>query len=68
MPQSTDLFLTRKKMTPTKTFKMPKRIKTLLASLPFTDIDQRHAFARLMIQSHLASEVKPTREKEREDK
>ncbi len=53
-------------MTPTKTFKMPKRTKTLLSTLPFTDMDQRHAFARLMIQAHLASEVKPTRDRERE--
>lgn len=51
-------------MTPTKTFKMPKSTKTLLATLTFTNMEERHAFRRLMIQAHLASEVKPPREKE----
>ena len=51
-------------MTPTKTFKMPKSTKTLLATLTFTNMEERLAFRRLMFQAHLASEVKPPREKE----
>ena len=45
-------------MNPTKTFKLTKRNKTLLALLPSKDAHQRGAFKRMMIQAQLQGDVK----------
>ncbi len=45
-------------MKPSKTFKLTKRTKTMLAILPFKDEDTRAAFRAMMIQAQLQSEVK----------
>ena len=45
-------------MKPSKTFKLTKRNKTMLAILPFKDTDTRAAFKAMMIQAQLQSEVK----------
>ena len=50
-------------MKPNKTFKLPKSTKRMLALFKFSDADQRHAFKRIMIDAHLASSVRPAREK-----
>ena len=50
-------------MKPSKTFKLSKRTKTLMALMPFSSGDQRHAFKNMMIQAQLASETRPAREK-----
>jgi hypothetical protein len=44
-------------MTPTKTFKLTKRNKTLLALLPFKDQETRAAFKRMMIDAQLCGDV-----------
>ena len=45
-------------MKPTKTFRLTKRNKTLLAIMSFPDAHVRGAFKRMMIQAQLQSEVK----------
>ena len=44
-------------MTPTRTFKLTKRNKTLLALLPFKDQETRAAFKRMMIDAQLCGDV-----------
>jgi len=44
-------------MTPTKTFKLTKRNKTLLALLPFKDQETRAAFKRMMTDAQLCGDV-----------
>ena len=48
-------------MKPTKTFKMAKQTKRLMATI--TDKNARDAFKANMIQSQLQSEIKPVKEK-----
>lgn len=43
---------------PTKNFKMPKRIKSLISLSQITDPEVKRAFKQMMIQAQLASEVK----------
>lgn len=45
-------------MKPTKTFKLTKRNKTMLALLPSADEHVRGAFKRMMIQAQLQGDVK----------
>ena len=45
-------------MKPSKTFKLTKRTKTMLAILPFADEHIRGDFKRMMIQAQLQSEVR----------
>ena len=51
-------------MTPTKTFKLSKRNKTLMTLLPFKDTATRNAFKRMMIDAQLCGDV-VVRSKER---
>lgn len=50
-------------MKPTKTFRLTKRTKTIMALIGFKDQDQRHAFKNMMVQAQLASEVRPAKDK-----
>lgn len=50
-------------MKPTKTFKLGKRNKTILALSPFKDQDTRDAFRRMMIDATLCASVIIKREK-----
>ena len=50
-------------MTPSKTFKLTKRTKTIRALIGFKDADQSAAFKHMMIQAQLASEVRPAKDK-----
>lgn len=50
-------------MKPSKTFKLSKNTKRMLALMNFTDGGQRDAFKHMMIEAQLASDVKPAREK-----
>lgn len=45
-------------MKPSKTFKLTKRTKTMLAILPFADEHIRGDFKRMMIQAQLQGDVK----------
>ena len=45
-------------MKPSKTFRLTKRNKTLLAILPFADNHIRGDFRRMMIQAQLQGDVK----------
>lgn len=45
-------------MIPTKTFRLTKRNKTMVALLKFRNDDSRHEFKHMMIQAQLASEVR----------
>lgn len=45
-------------MKPTKTFRLTKRNKTLLAIMSFPDAHVRGDFKRMMIQAQLQSEVR----------
>jgi len=49
-------------MKPTKTFRLTKRTKTILALIGFKDQEQRNAFKNMMIQAQLASEVRPAKD------
>jgi hypothetical protein len=44
-------------MTPTRTFKLTKRNKTLLALMPFKDQATRNAFKTMMIDAQLCGDV-----------
>jgi len=44
-------------MNPTKTFRLTKRNKTLLALLPFKDQETRAAFKRMMVDAQLCGDV-----------
>ena len=50
-------------MKPTKTFRLTKRTKTIMALIGFKDQDQRNAFKNMMVQAQLASEVRPAKDK-----
>ena len=50
-------------MKPTKTFKLTKRTKTIMALIGFADQSQRNAFKNMMVQAQLASEVRPAKDK-----
>ena len=50
-------------MKPTKTFKLTKRTKTIMALIGFVDQSQRNAFKNMMVQAQLASEVRPAKDK-----
>ena len=52
-------------MKPTKTYKMSKPTKTMLALGDFRNADDRNAWKRAMIGAELAAAVVPKREKPR---
>jgi hypothetical protein len=46
-----------------KNYKMPKRIKTLLALLPFKNKEERNNFKNSMIDAEIVDPVQSTRKK-----
>lgn len=50
-------------MKPSKTFKLAKSTKRMMALMNFTDSDQRVAFKHMMIEAQLMADVKPVKEK-----
>ena len=50
-------------MNPTKTFKLTKRTKTIMALIGFKDQSLRDSFKNMMVQAQLASEVRPAKDK-----
>jgi hypothetical protein len=51
---------------PTKTFRLTKRNKTLLAILPFADADTRAAFKAMMVQAQIQGSQSIKREVRRD--
>jgi hypothetical protein len=50
---------------PTKTFKLSKTTKRIIALMKGASAEQRNSFKRAMIQAQLAGEMPARREKER---
>ena len=54
-------------MKPTKTFKLSKTTKRMVALMKGATADQRNQFKNMMIQAELAAAVQPKREKNRKE-
>jgi hypothetical protein len=55
-------------MNPTKTFRLTKRNKTLLALLPFKDQATRNAFKNMMVDAQLCGDAPVRSSKDRDNK